>query len=337
MTDDQPTLEPQPAAPAAAAATAAAPQPAAPATAASDAATPPAAPSSSREALWILVVLGGFLALGALWFALFASPQVIGSDSGAPLGSGSQPASTTPAPSVVASTPTVPLTLADVNAVLAQIDYAESNDASATEYDSAVTRMMRGIDLEAFALATLEATSAISWTDVGVAEPRIVTGAEKDQLVAQAAAKWVASRDASGTDAPPLNFVLGVKMYPPVSVDRNLQDSLFEVMGQGLRPLGLMFGAHDADNEWTWKVVGVSVTGTDTADVTYTARASKAAGWKFRDPNARYTKQLRFARAEDGRWRLAGWSNYDAVAAQFRANLAPADATTDLDEWWGAL
>lgn len=304
-------------------------------------ATPAEQPGRSKSALWVLVVVGCFLALGALWFAFFGSPRRIGPDVGTrPV----QSKTATPTVSSVASSaakPTtatlVPITVADVNAVLGQIDYIESNDASTTEYDTMVTHALAGVDLAAFAQSTLEATSAIMWQDVGWTRPLRTTGALKRAIVARSVAYWIASRDASGTDAPPLAAVLGVRMYPPANVDRNIQDSYFEVMAQGLGPLGLMFGAHDIDNEWTWKVVGVSITGTETANVTYTVRSFKGVRWKFINRKARYTKQLRFSRTPDGVWKLSAWLNYANVNAKLQSNVKPPGAATPVDEWWGTL
>jgi hypothetical protein len=45
----------------------------------------PAPARGPRAALWVLVVLGGFIAMGALWYALFGGPQTIGPEpSGGP-------------------------------------------------------------------------------------------------------------------------------------------------------------------------------------------------------------------------------------------------------------
>jgi hypothetical protein len=126
-------------------------------------------------------------------------------------------------------------------------------------------------------------------------------------------------------------------MFPPDSPDRIRPDSLLEVIGQGLAPLSLMFGAHDVDNEWTWSAEQVSVTGRSTADVTYSASTNSNAQFKFVDPSVTYIKHLSFAPAPEGGWRLAGWSNYAEVRARFSANLTPPGSVTNVDEWWGSL
>jgi len=48
-------------------------------------------------------------------------------------------------------------------------------------------------------------------------------------------------------------------------------------------------------------------------------------------------KHLVFVRGDDGRVRLAGWSNYAAVDAKFRANIKPTGAAVVYDDWWGLL
>lgn len=229
------------------------------------------------------------------------------------------------------------LTDADVDAVLGQIDYVESSDSPTTRFDNAVARMVRSIDLPAFACATLEATPAVVWTDMGADQPRVVTGEEKDGLVAEQRTYWAKLRDSSGSNEEPLADLLGVRRYPPIAPVRNRADSLLEVTAQGLAPLALMFGARDNSVGWTWRVERVSIVGTDTADVAYSASVAPGAGWRFADPKARYTKRLRFAYSAEKGWRLSGWPNYPEVLAQFRANLVPREAVPCVDTWWGAL
>jgi hypothetical protein len=299
---------------------------------------PASAPSPARRthvALGVLIAVGLVLAIAAVWFALFGRPGRIG-DAGNPPATGTVPASTAASPSVPA-TPAPQLTAADVREVLSRIDYRESSDASTTEYNHALSHMLAGVDLAAFAHNTLESTSAIQWTDVGAPGPRTVTGAEKRRLVDQSAAYWISHRDARGGDGPPLNAVWGVMLSPPVQIDRNLQDSYYEVMAQGLVPLGLMFGAQDSDNEWGWTVTGVSVVASNTADVTYLATSRPHTLWHFANPKLTYTKRLAFSYDRKRGWRLSAWPNYGAVLSAFDNNLVPPGAPVHLDEWWGAF
>jgi hypothetical protein len=284
----------------------------------------------TRAALWTLLVLGALLALGGLWFVVFGhAPRT----SRAEVGRGSQ--SSTSTASVVASQ-TAPLTPSDVDAVLARIDYTESDMSSQTVYVNAVRRVLAGVDVMAFAQSTLEATPAIWWVEPGDGGPRIVTGAEKDALVAEALASYRNRRDAVG-DADALGDVLGMRLFPPTSANRNRLNSLVDVIGQGLAPLGAMFGAHDAGSQWAWHVEKVAVTAPDSADVIYSASVVLGASFRFANPSARYVKHLVFVRSDDGRWRLAGWSNYAEVDSQLRSNVTPPGTTLRLDEWWGAL
>jgi len=289
----------------------------------------------ARGLLWVLAVLGGFLALGALWFALFGSPQVVGPEAGA-TGTGAGSATTSPASVSATQTASTGLTAADVDAVLGELDYVESNDSSVTEYQVAVARMLRGVDLKDFAESNLQAAPAITWTDVGAQSSRIVTGAEKDRIVAESVAYWVSKTGPGGDESVPLDATFGVRMAPPIAIDRTLQDSYYEVMAQGIEPIGLMFGATDADNPWTWSVVSAAVTGPDTADVAYTALAKPDVGWRFLDPSMHYVKHLRFSRVAGGAWKLSGWSNHSAFESQFEANVSD-PGRVHLDEWWGSL
>jgi hypothetical protein len=295
-------------------------------------ASPRADALSRRWVLWLLVAIGAAVALAALWVALFGNPSVVGGQvaSGAATGSGA---------SSIAATgqPAPPLTVADVRSVLGDLDYERSRDSTLSAYDDAVARLVRSVDLVEFARATLDATAAISWTDMGASRSRLVSGAEKDELVAESLDHWKRFRSTTGSDADPLADALAASLYPPSVGDRNRADSLFAVMAQGLRPLGLLSGARSPSGGWTWRVVGVSVTGTDTASVTYSASADPSAGWSFADSGARYTKQLRFSRSPQGRWRLAAWTNFSAIDAQFRNNVRPRGAAVRFDRWWGAL
>ena len=281
----------------------------------------------TRSLLWALVALAAVMALGASGCVGANGPN--GGGAGSTVSSASVNASVTvPAPQ---------LTVADVDTVLGEIDYVESSDSSTTRFDNAVARMLRGIDLPAFALATLDATNAVEWTDMGADRPRLATGEEKFGLVTEQGTYWTKLRESSGSDEQALVDMIGDHFYPPTVPDRNRADSLLDVSAQGLAPLTLMFGARDASNGWSWRVVNVSIVGTDSADVTYSASVTPGAGWKFADPAARYTKRLRFSYAAEKGWRLSGWPNYQAVLAQFRDNLSPKNAVPRIDPWWGAL
>jgi hypothetical protein len=288
---------------------------------------PTSTPRPSRSLPRVFLALAAVMALGAAGCVGAGGPN--GGGAGSTISSASVSASVTaPAPQ---------LTVADVDTVLGEIDYVESSDSSTTRFDNAVARMLRGIDLPAFAQATLDATRAVQWTDMGTDRPRLATADEKIGLVAEQGTYWAKLRDSSGSDEQALVDMIGDHFYPPTVPDRNRADSLLDVSAQGLAPLSLMFGARDASNGWTWRVASVSIVGTDSADVTYAASATPGAGWRFADPAARYTKRLRFSFTAEKGWRLSGWPNYQAVLRQFRSNLDPSSAVPHLDPWWGAL
>ena len=292
-----------------------------------------AEPSLRRVPVWLPVASALLLAVVAMSFALLGGQGPAGRGASGSSSSGSLSASST----ATSTVPAPPLTVADVEVVLGEIDYVESSDSSMTTFDNAVARMLRGIDLLAFANSTLDATPAIAWTDVGAAQARQVAGDEKAGLIAEQQTYWLKLRDSSGSDQQPLADMLAEAFYPPTPPDRNRSDSLLQVTAQGLEPLRLMFGARNVDSGWTWRVVDVSIVGTSAADVTYVASVLPRSGWGFADPAVRYTKQLRFAYGDDKRWRLSGWTNYPAVLAKFRRNVTPASAVPRTDDWWGAM
>jgi hypothetical protein len=283
----------------------------------------------SHAAFWVIAVFGAFLALAALWFAVFASPQPIGPDVSAT----SSVQDTSPTASGAAGANSG-LTVADVSAVLAQVEYSESNDSSATEYAHMVAHLQAGVDVAAFARSALESTSAIWWQAPGAFSHVYLTGTQKQAISAQAV-QFYRSAEASTGEAGAIDGLLSAWFSQPVP--SNSADSFRMVVGQGLAPLGLMFGARDADNEWTWHVDGVAITGPDSADVTYSATTLPTTKWSFVDPAKPYVKHLKFAKSASGRWRLAGWSNYPEVNAEFRSNVAPSSTVIILDEWWGGL
>jgi hypothetical protein len=290
-------------------------------------------PSQERlpAGFWVLVVIAAFIALAALWFALFGNPQVIGPDTGATSGSVS-----TTSPGGTATLPTGPITVRDVEAVLAQVDYTETTDTPTFEYNETLAHVTAGVDTLAFAKQTLEATPAIWWVETGTNAARDISGARKDALVAEALANWNGRLAEDGTRSA-LVAMLDVPFKAPNSATRTRQDSLLQVITQGLAPLGLMFGANDEDDNWTWAVRRITVTGLDSADVAYSASTRPGAPWQFVDPSAVYVKRLVFTRTPAGRWQLAGWPNHAEVSARFRSNVTPPGAVTDLDEWWGSL
>ena len=223
-----------------------------------------------------------------------------------------------------------------MKAVLSEVDYVESADASETEINDAIAHAVAGVDLLAFAQNTLDATASVWWVDPSTGARQTLAGAQKDAIVDESLAAWL-KREQSIGETSTLGDLLGVKLYPPTSVDRNRGDSQLEVIGQGLQPLTLMFGAHDSDDDWSWHVEQAAVTGPNTADVTYSAETSASALWRFANPSRTYTKRLIFAPTAGGGWRLSGWSNYPEVRTRLLGNITPPDGDTAVDEWWSSL
>jgi hypothetical protein len=295
----------------------------------------PRRPRHIPLALGVIIAIGVILGLVAIWFAACSRPARI-----ADVGTKSSYAGgvrTHEATPSVGPTSTPQLTSADVRSVLGRIDYVERSDASTAEYNHAFTHMLEGIDLARFAQNALDTTRTILWTDVGAPSARVVTGAEKRRIIAESVSYWVQHRDSTGSDAPPLNAVWGVRLSPPLQIDRITQDSYYEVMAQGLVPLGVMFGAQDVDNDWSWRVTAISAVASDSADVSYVASTRRGARWHFANPRLVYTKHLQFSHDPRYGWRLSGWTNYADVWAEFANNVVPRDGATHLDEWWGSL
>jgi hypothetical protein len=96
-----------------------------------------------------------------------------------------------------------------------------------------------------------------------------------------------------------------------------------------------MFGQPDPAR-WTWKVTGISVVGTDTADVTYSVAVPKGKLFKFIEGS--HTKRLHFAPRADGKWVLDGWPGYPAFESGIKRSIEPSTEIPNLvQNWWDTL
>jgi hypothetical protein len=290
-------------------------------------------PSRSKSWLWVLAVFAAFFVLGALWFAIFGSPARVGTDTagGGFNLYGFQIGGTGSAGQ------TKPLTESDVRDVLGRIDYIETTDAPAAEYADAMRAVVTGVDVGPFAQATLESNVPVRYASIPGAGTEVLTGAEKSAVVAQALQAYQSLENATGT-AGALESVMETHLNPGGDLNKTREGALLDVVAQGLSPIGLLFGAQDADSGWTWRIDGVRITGPDSAVVTYSAATTPGnSTWRFIDPTMSYEKQLRFVRNSKGTWLLAAWPNEPAFRAKFFGNITPPDATVEFDEWWATL
>jgi hypothetical protein len=96
-----------------------------------------------------------------------------------------------------------------------------------------------------------------------------------------------------------------------------------------------MFGQPDP-TRWTWKVTGIAVTGTGTADVTYDVAVPPKKAFRF--TRTTFVKHLQFEPRADGVWVLSGWLDYPRFEAAVKGSIAPADEIPNLvPNWWDSL
>jgi hypothetical protein len=111
--------------------------------------------------------------------------------------------------------------------------------------------------------------------------------------------------------------------------------NLLGLLHEGASTLDFMFGQPNPA-QWTWKVTGIAIVGTDTADVTYRIAAPVGRAWHFAE--SAETKRLHFDRRSDGQWVLDGWLNYAAFESRVRRSVTPADELPNLvQNWWETL
>jgi hypothetical protein len=237
------------------------------------------------------------------------------------------PAAPTSAPAPVSreATPAAapaPLAVTDVRAFLDAFTAANAQSGEATQNEAAnrwSAAVSSEVDVPAFVAASLRQTP-LRWP-IRSTNPRAVTGAEREKLIAEAVATYESLVTSKGTtEALALVAASDYGVVAPEPLPASQKDLLL-LVGQGLVPLQTMFGE---DAAWSYAVTGVSLQGTDTARVTYRLTPPPGAHWHFARDS--FDKVLRFSQGADGRWRAAGWSNYQAFLRDVQAAIVPKNA-----------
>jgi hypothetical protein len=172
------------------------------------------------------------------------------------------------------------------------------------------------------------------YADPGDPQQRQLSNVEASATIAQAVAVYRRIEQAKGTtaaiEAVGATTLGGEQGDPPPTRDENL----LGLFGETMETTFFMFAWPDP-RDWTWEVTGISVDGTDTARVTYSAAAPAGSKWHFTHDS--FTKRLRFERRPDGTWLLAGWLDYAQFESRVRASIEPSSAVPDSPIWWESL
>jgi hypothetical protein len=240
-------------------------------------------------------------------------------------GSSSAPVASSTVPTVARSGEPTRIALADVERILNGFDTTDT------------ASFVGAIDVAAFLESVLGGLHPMGWGALCGPPP---SAADQSRWVSEVVARYRQNVARVGAEAALDSRSPAQEGESPAHGDQ------LEVMTMyGLSFLGAMFGPSDRDSDWTWRVEGVSVTGTDTADVHYTAAdlpsVMEARGvdhrWHFKDPSMVYTKHLQFSKGPDGAWRLAGWPNYAQFSEAVLGNIVPRPDLSVQDQWWSAL
>lgn len=106
--------------------------------------------------------------------------------------------------------------------------------------------------------------------------------------------------------------------------------------------LDIDFLSPQASDLWDSKLETITITGTDTVKVTYSATPSVPRDpsehnpLSFRNPTLRYEQLLKFEYVGPHHWRLSGWPNYMAVKRLLESNVVPQSLVTDDLTWWNS-
>jgi hypothetical protein len=163
---------------------------------------------------------------------------------------------------------------------------------------------------------------------------RPLSAAEASSAIADAMSAFRRVQSGKGVSAAILAMTSqglgGESGDPPPTRD----ELLLGMLDSASATTDFMFGQPDRA-AWTWSVTGISIVGSDTADVTYTVASPTGADWRF--TRAAHTKLLHFERKADGTWLLDGWLNYASFESEVRRSIEPSSVIPTQSTWWEAL
>ena len=162
---------------------------------------------------------------------------------------------------------------------------------------------------------------------------RQLSPAEASAKLREALAVYHAIETSSGSAAA--DQAIAASTGPDYGALSKADQGLIDLLGEGSIRLTFMFGEPDP-TQWIWKLDGVSIVGTSTADVTYSV--ATPAGQPFHFTKTRFVKRLHFGKRSDGSWVLDGWLGYPAFERDVREAITPGDdIPTMVPDWWNSL
>ena len=228
------------------------------------------------------------------------------------------------------------LTVADVRDVLtsyeATTDYSALGQAKGQEETDAST--FSNVDVPSFARSIL--IQELPRLQFG----KQLTSGQKVDEIDRAVSAYRRIERRSGQEAAfallsRTEFIGSEKGSPSPSAD----EVAIAPLASGIDGLSLLFGINGAFPLWTARLEDVSMIGTDTARLSYTATPTPSVfdgknPLTFKDPAMRYVEELRFERTASGRWAIAAWPNFEAFRRRLESNVEPKEITTYGWGWW---
>jgi hypothetical protein len=252
--------------------------------------------------------------------------------------SASRAATTKPASNkAVGSGPASPkqLRVVDVQRMFAAFAQSESLDETRTQ-DSTATDAAADYFAFEYAAAVL---ARMPLTDPLSKSTRLMSPSLRRARIGEAVAAWdrIAAKSGTETAAAMVRHAeLGGEQGdpPPTRAERllGLFDAAWEASDFMLTP-----PYHRDPYSWDWTVESITIEGTSTAHVIYSAKTDPVTDpdpdssghrtWTFKDPAMRYERIWRFMwNAKLRRWQVADWVNRQEFLARMQANISdPAD------------
>jgi hypothetical protein len=125
----------------------------------------------------------------------------------------------------------------------------------------------------------------------------------------------------------------------PGSPQPSSEASSIAVLRDGLDGLSLMFFESDEFPLWRCRADHMSVVGTDTVRMSFTATPTTDVfdgknPLRFKNPAMHYVEVLKFRRAAQGQWVLSEWPNFHEFKQSLESNIEPKSIVEYGWGWW---
>lgn len=232
-----------------------------------------------------------------------------------------------PGPGRIASKPGNPQQLSVSDVQRLYDDFASFEASHSGQYDYSRALVLRNVDFRAYAA---DEASSLPMRPLGASVPRDATpvqGTIKAALIAEALRAYDRVA-ATRSPVAAYDWVSGAQ-WRLESPRPTRQDELLMALAPDFSLLNFMTKPPSqrgtlSQPEWSWRVLAITVEGTDTARITLSAKSlPNEGGWSFKDPARVYEKVWRFSYdPTQHRWRLAAWPNRTQFIESVRTNLA---------------